>query len=328
MRTLRLAAIVFIASMVALQAVAGHTPLEAEGEHGSLETALEIRDPTRSWTLYRELLGAAEPHYYRVRLEPGDRLVVSLFTPTSEGPGFVPRLVVMGADLQAIGSFPTYVEVPEGYNVTAHHSIHATPEYEPFTPASYHFLAEVRVEPVAGGDYYFAVYGPDGGGRYGLTTGYREEFTLEEWVTTPLDLFRIRLWEGQSPLIVFGPLAAAAAACVWLVRRREAVIGAHMWLGLAAASAYVASGVNTGVQMLLALAASGFSSGSLLTGIFVASQAGLGVMVLQKTLKERRGRTVPQRAVMAAYGLIGLFIWAGVIVGPVLALFAAAVSDG
>jgi len=327
MRAWRLAAVALIAFMFMFQAAAGHTPLDAEGEHSSLETALEIRDPTKSWTLYQELHEAAEPHYYRVHLEPGDRLVASLFTPLSEGPGFIPRLVVMGPDLEAAGEFPEYVEVPDGYAVTALQSIRETPGYEPFTPASYYFLAELRYEPVAGGDYYFAVYEPNGGGRYGLATGYREEFTLEEWVTTPLDLFSIRLWEGQSLILVFGPLAAAAAACVWLVSRRETVIGVHMWLGLAAASAYVASGVNTAFQMLLALAASGFSGGSLLTGVFVASQAGLGVMVLQKSMKERRGRTVAQRAVMAAYGLIGLFIWAGIMVGPALALVAAAVSD-
>lgn len=328
MKTIRLVTIALIASMFMFQAAAGYTPLEAEGEHGSLEMALEIRDPTKSWTLYKALHEAAEPHYYRVHLEPGDRLVVSLFTPLYEDPGFIPRLVVMGADLQTRGQFPAYIEVPEGYAVTAPRSNRTTPEYEPFTPASYHFLAELRYEPVVGGDYYFAVYEPDRCGRYGLATGYREEFTLEEWVTTPVELLRIRLWEGQSPLIVFGPLVAAAAACVWLVSRREMIIGVHMWLGLAVASAYVATGVNTAVQMFLALAASGFSSGSFLTAVFVASQAGLGVMVLQKTLKERRSRTVAQRAVMAAYGLIGLVVWAGVIVGPMLALAAAAASDG
>ncbi|MFH2111592.1 MAG: hypothetical protein ABIJ47_10085 [Candidatus Bathyarchaeota archaeon] len=328
MKTIRLVTIVIIASMFMFQAVAGHTPLDAEGEHGSLETALEIHDPTKSWTLYQELHEAAEPHYYRAHLEPREQLVVRLFTPLSEGPGFTPQLVVMGPDIQIRGSFPVYIEVPKAYAVTALISKRTTPEYEPFTPTSYHFLAEIRVESVAGGDYYFAVYEPDGGGRYGLAIGYREEFTLEEWVTTPLELFRIRLWEGQSPIVVFGPLVAAAAACVWLVSKRETIIGVHMWLGLAAASAYVATGVNMVAQMLLALAASGFSSGSFLTAIFVASQAGLGVMVLQKTLKERRSRTVAQRAVMAAYGLIGLFVWAGVIVGPVLALAAAAASDG
>lgn len=328
MKPIRLVTIALIASMFMFQAAAGHTPLDAEGEHGSLGTALDIRDPTKSWTLYQELHEAAEPHYYRVHLEQGEQLVVSLFTPLSEGPGFTPQLVVMGPDIQIRGSFPAYIEVPKGYTVTAPRSNRTTPEYEPFTPASYHFLAELRVESVGGGDYYFAVYEPDGGGRYGLATGYREEFTLEEWVTTPLDLFSIRLWEGQSPIVVFGPLAVVAAACVWLLSRRETVIGVHMWLGLAAASAYVASGANTAFQMLLALAASGFSSGSFLTAVFVASQAGLGVMVLLKTLKERRGRSVAQRAVMVAYGLIGLVVWAGVIVGPVLALAAAAVSDG
>ena len=328
MKTIRLIMIALIASMFMFQVAAGHTPLETEGEHGSLETALEIRDPTNSWVLYKELHEAAEPHYYRVRLEPGEQLVVSLFTPLSEGPSFTPQLVVMGPDIQIRGSFPAYIEVPKGYAVTAPISNRTTPEYEPFTPASYHFLAEIRVESVAGGDYYFAVYEPDGGGKYGLATGYREEFTLEEWVTMPVELLRIHVWEGQIPFVVLMPLVATAAACVWLVSRREMIIGVHMWLGLAAASAYVATGVNTAVQMLLALAASGFSSGSFLTTIFVASQAGLGVMVLQKSLKERRSRTVAQRVVMAAYGLIGLFVWAGVIVGPVLALAAAAAPDG
>jgi len=303
-----------------------HTTLEAEGVE-SIESAYVIPTPSKSWTLYEELHGQGELHYYRVDMGEGERLVVRLFVPVGEASSFTPSLVVMGPDMGG-GEVPEMLEVPEGYGlelVEGNRSL--GPEYEPYTPASYIYLAEYRHEPRGSATYYFAVYEPEEEGRYGLEVGYVEEFTALEWVRVPVDVFGIKLWEGQNPLLVFGPLVATVALGVWYVNGRETIKGAPMWLGLGASMLYVGTAVNMFTQMVLALAASGFSSGSLLTSIFISVQLGLGYSILQKTLKDRRKRDPKNRLIIAGYGVLGLLVWAGVLVGPALLLASAVYPD-
>lgn len=316
-----MAALALLASFVY-----AHTPLEAEGG-GGIESAQVIPTPSKSWTLYEELHEPGEPHYYRVDLGEGERLVVSLFVPLGEVSSFTPSLAVMGPDM-VDGEVPDGLEIPEGYGlelVEGNRSL--GPEYEPFTPASYIYVAEIRHEPGRPETYYFAVYEPEEGGRYGLAVGYVEEFTALEWVMVPVDVLGIRLWEGQSPFLVFGPLVAVVAVGFWYVNGREVIKGAPMWFGLGASMLYVGTAVNMFTQMVLALTASGFSSGSLLTSIFISVQLGLGHAVLQKTLGDRRKRDPKNRLIGVGYGVLGLLVWAGVLVGPALLLASAVYPD-
>jgi len=146
-------------------------------------------------------------------------------------------------------------------------------------------------------------------------------------VMVPVDVFGIKLWERQSPFLVFGPLVAVVAVGVRYVNGREKIEGAPMWLGLGASMLYVGTAVNMFTQMVLALAASGFSSGSLLTSVFISVQLGLGYAVLQKTLGDRRKRDAKDRLIVVGYGVLGLLVWAGVLVGPALLLASAVYPD-
>jgi hypothetical protein len=319
---------VFLVAALALLAsfVYAHTPLEAEGG-GSIESAQVIPTPSKSWTLYEELHEPGEPHYYRVDLGEGEKLVVSLFVSVGEASSFTPSLAVMGPDIGG-GDADYGLEVPEGYGlefIEGNRSL--GPEYEPFTPASYIYLAKIRHEPEAPGIYYFAVIEPEQGGRSGLAVGYVEEFTALEWVMVPVDVFGIKLWEGQSPFLVFGPLVAVLAVGAWYVNSREKIEGAHMWLGLGASMLYVGTAVNMFTQMALALVASGFSGGSLLTSVFISVQLGLGYAFLQKTLRDRGKRDIRNRLVVVGYAVLGLLVWAGVLVGPALLLASAVIPE-
>ena len=320
---------IFVRAALALAAslAYAHTPLEAEGLE-NIGSAYVIPMPSKSWTLYEELPGPGEAHYYRADLVEGERLVVSLFVPVGEPSSFTPSLAIMGPDVG--DSEARYgLEAPEGYGLELVEGNRSMgPEYEPFTPASYVYLAKYHHEPREPSTYYFAVYEPEEGGKYGLAVGYIEEFTALEWVRIPIDVLGIKLWEGQSPLLVFGPLVASAAIGVWYISGREVIKGAPMWLGLVASMLYAGTAVNMFTQMVLALAASGFSSGSLLTSIFISMQLGLGYAVLQKTLKDRRKKNAKNRLIVAGYGVLGLLVWAGALVGPALLLASSAYPNG
>jgi len=43
-------------------------------------------------------------------------------------------------------------------------------------------------------------------GKYGIAIGYKEEFTLSEWLLIPIDVINIHQWEGQSLILILMPL--------------------------------------------------------------------------------------------------------------------------
>ncbi len=307
-----------------------HTPLEMEGENHSLETAMEIPNPTKSWTLYEDLHKAGEAEYYELHLEPGERLRISLYLPRNEDPGFSPNLVVMGPGIASMDEAPGFIEVPEGAGVALVESDRPErPEYEPFTPTSYYYIADYDMEVIAGGHYYIAVYEPDGEGRYGLAIGYKEEFTLVEWVKIPLDVIGIRLWEGQPLLLFFAPVLAALMAGYGLLFWRSRIrLSAFNLASATAGLLYVGSGLVILMEMVMSLYGAAYDPLAFLTVVFVLLPIMLGYAVLRKVHRGRAEISTGDRFVLVALGVLGLFVWAGFLVGPVLSVLAGIMPSG
>jgi len=310
--------------------VLAHTPLEMEEENHSLETALEIPNPTKSWTLYEELHEAGEAEYFELHLGPGERLRISLYLPRNEDPGFSPNLVVMGPGIASMGEMPGFIEVPEGAGVALVESERPErPEYEPFTPTSYYYVADYDTEVTVEGHYYFAVYEPDGEGRYGLAIGYKEEFTLVEWVKIPLDVIGIRLWEGQPLLLFFAPVLLALMAGYGLLFWRSRIGLSAFNLACATAGLlYVGSGLVILMEMAISLYGAAYDSLAFLTVVFVLLPVLLGYAVLRKVHRGQAEISTRDRIVFVALGVLGLFVWAGFLVGPVLAVLAGILPSG
>jgi len=66
--SMRLVVIALISVIVAMWVpiASAHTPLKPGHENHTLDSALEIPNPTKSWTLYRELHEANEPEYFKL----------------------------------------------------------------------------------------------------------------------------------------------------------------------------------------------------------------------------------------------------------------------
>jgi hypothetical protein len=310
--------------------VLAHTPLEMEGENHSLETAMEIPNPTKSWTLYEEIHEAGEAEYFELHMEPGERLRISLYLPRNEDPGFSPNLVIMGPGIASMDEAPGFVEVPEGAGVALVKSEHPErPEYEPFTPTSYYYIADYDTEVTVGGHYYFAVYESDGEGRYGLAIGYEEEFTLIEWIKIPLDVIGIRLWEGQPLLLFFAPVLLALMAGYGLLFWRSHIgLSAFNLASATTGLLYVGSGMVILMEMAMSLYGAAYDSLAFLTVVFVLLPVLLGYAVLRKVHRGQAAISTRDRVVLVALGVLGLFVWAGFLVGPVLAVLAGILPSG
>lgn len=322
--------ILIITVLLAMTAptVLAHTPLNLDEGNHSPETAFEIPNPTKSWTLYRELHEPGEAEYYVVELDPGDRLLVSVFTPVNEDPRFLPSLTVMipdGHDEDSHG----HIEAPEGYeSATVEANRPDKPEYEPFTPTSYFYLAKYELTSEEGGVYYFAVHEDAHHGRYGLAVGYVETFTLLEWLRIPLDVISIHRWEGQHLALILAPLALTlVVGFAILIRKNLLRPDSLRVIGPTAGLLYIGGGLMTMVQMLTALAAAP-SSAALLTAIFVAVPLALGYSILRRTIGAEGVPKRRDRAMIALHGALGLFTWSGLIIGPALAFLVSILPPG
>lgn len=310
--------------------VEAHVP-GFSGGNESLEEATHVDDPTKSWVFYSDLHDGGTTQYYSLSMKQGERIFVSLTVPQHyTDQGFLPSMVLMGPGIGDNGTPPSNVQVPEGSGVkviTGH--LPESPEYEPFSPSAFYQLGEVSVEAPQDGDYYIAVYDEATGGNFALAIGQRESFTAEEWLLVPVSSIGIYLWEGQNLLTVLAPpvLAFLAGLAIMLLasRRRLQPIDALWALATGAGLLMLASAASLINQMAWSLSQTGAEVTMAVTVIFITLALALGFSALRVAHRERPMSKVrsSSRIVLLAIGGLGLLLWAGGIIGPVIAIIAA-----
>jgi hypothetical protein len=282
-----------------------------------------IGSPEKSYVLYTRLDDDGGAQYYRFYLMKGQVLYGSLQVPGPDSA--VPDLVIIGPGIDSSGSLPSIIEVPAGSGARLVQGKRPQkPSYEPFTPQPVYEAARYNVTAPQTGDYYLAVTGP-GGAHYSLAPGFREEFTAAEWLLIPWSVLFIHLWEGQSPAVVFAPGVLVAAGGLFLAvlyRRKQGVIRDPVqWLILLAGLLYIGGAAMTGLQMIHALLRTGYSAGVLLTLFFIAGPVVLGLFAVRAGVRSSgTDPSLMSGIVMAVTGILGLLMWAGLLIGPVLAL--------
>ena len=307
----------------AVHGIFAHAP-DKPTDNETLASAYEITNPTKSWAIYAELHEGEEAQYYKFDLAQNERLYAMLFIPTSENAEFMPSLVVMGSGIASQDALPEFVETVEGQGIMLLEAQRPPkPTYEAFTPSSYYYLASLDQEVSAAGTYHLAVYEPSLGGRYGLAIGYREEFGLDEFVMIPIDVIGIHQWEGQSLLFIIAPLLVTLAiGFALLILKRPATLRTIFGvIGISAGLLYLGSGLMMLTQTILALTTATPDLTVVLTVIFILIPILLSMAVFRLTVKGKQV-TNRVRVSIAILGVLGLFAWAGILIGPVLALLA------
>jgi hypothetical protein len=308
--------------VLSVHPVAGHVP-ELPPAGTSLAGAVVVPDPAKSYAYYGTLHETGEADYYQMTLNQGDLLHLSLSTP--EPSPFTPQVAIMGPGINGNDPVPTFVEVPAGAGVVVlpgNRPQYAS--YEPFTPMSIYDISDYDSDVMASGTYYVAVFSTGSPGRYIFAPGYREEFSVTEWITVPVQVMAIHAWDGQSLLLMYGPLLLVLLAGIaFLYRSCPCTRGsrsAYFRAGSIAGLLYIGSGIGMLVQMGIALSTAGPGAMWGLTLVFALLPIILGVVTVW--LAARKTVTLTTRVIMAVLGLLGLVVWAGLIIGPVIALAA------
>ena len=304
-----------------------HVPV-LPGDHNSLATAMQIKDPAITYAIYGTLHEAGEADYYTVSLRKGDMLNFMVNVPL---PGnFAPWLVIAGPGLSPQGIVPPGVELPAGDQavvITGTRPVSA--DYEPFSPMAMYQTAMYSGKAPADGTYVIAVYTPADGGPYTLATGTLESFTLPEWIMVPVDLIGVRLWQGQSLLLIFGPYLAVLVIGAGLLFRwpGRKPISPASWTGLVAGLLYLGSGTALLIQTGIAVRMAAAGLAVLVTLAFAAIAFGAGAAAVSASVRSPDPTPRKFRVLMAVVGIAGIAAWSGLIIGPVLAFVAALIPD-
>jgi hypothetical protein len=307
--------------------VLAHAPLSV-GPNGGITNATLISSPEKSFVLYTGLDEDGEVQYYRFPLKNGQVLYGSLQVPGPDSA--VPDLVIIGPGIDSSGTIPPFIDVPAGSGaMLVQGKEPEKPSYEPFTPQPIYEAARFNVTVPENGDYYIAVAGP-GGAKYSLAPGFREEFTAAEWLLIPWSVISIHLWEGQSMAGVFAPGVAVVTGGLVLAvlyRKKQGLMrDPVLWLILVAGLLYLGGAAMTGLQIVHTVLRTGYSPGVLLTLIFIAGPVILGIFAVLAGIQSLHpDSTLMSGVAMAVAGILGLLLWAGLLIGPLLALAGSAV---
>ena len=317
-RQCRFTTVLVLLLILSVAGTEAHVPL-IPANNGALETATPIDDPLKSWAIYGELRTGGVANYYRVDLVEGDRLRLLLFVPAEST--LTPSLALMGPGIESQGVLPSFVYVPAGLGARVFAGERtAQASYEPFTPASQYELLDLDLVVDTAGTYYLAVFHASQSGPYGLAVGYREEFSILEWIRVPVDVINVHRWSGQSLGFILAPLLGTLLAGFALLfwRRRtgsSAPQGLFGWLGSTAGLLYIGSGAMLLMQLGVALSRAPVTAAVIVTLILVLLPLIAGAALLRIALRAHSKHVLRARATMACLGLLGFIIWAGLLGG-------------
>jgi hypothetical protein len=319
----------FILLIFIVLPVNAHVPISADNNN-DLSTALSVENPTKSYAIYGHLHDTGDAGYYKFHLNSGDRLTLSLMTPGFGAP--VPDMIVMSPGASGnIEGLSLPVTVPLGYNaevIKGQKPVDA--EYEPFSPAAIFNVASYVKNITEPGTYYVAVISPADETQYSIAVGYLEEFSLFEWVLVPVNVITTHLWEGQSIIAILAPFLAVIILGLLVITRRERdkriKKSLSFWLATIAGLCYLGGASVVLVQMVRVLMVTGPSAGVIITLIFALIPILLGIWALHiarsTSLQSRKDRLS-----LLIIGLLGLLFWAGLIIGPAIAIIGALVPE-
>jgi hypothetical protein len=312
-----------------IPAVMAHAPLGTK-DNESIGNATFIPDLTKSWALYSALNKDGDAQYYTFNVTAGQKIHTTLYkSMRAQDTDFHPRMIIMGPQITPQGSIPANITVPSGYGASLLNQTAPKPTFEPFSPSIFAGLADLTLDNPAPGKYYLVVFEQSDapkGGNYGLTVGDRETYTVDEWILIPFNLINIYQWEGQSAILIFAPMITALVIGVifvaWQLRKQGNLVNLMAWLGAIAGFTFIGTAATTLYQLASAATEVNVGSEAIITLVFAIIPLILGVLTLRLSLKNNPKVTVKKRVFYVVLGVVALFMWAGLIFGPIMSIAA------
>jgi hypothetical protein len=134
----------------------------------------------------------------------------------------VSDMIVMGPrGAPAPATVPQSVEISAGYGaeiIRDHPLLRA--DYEPFSPEAVYEAVNYSQGVTTAGTWHVAIVIPSDEMQYSLAIGYREEFIPTEWMLVPVNVIETHLQEGQFIREVLAPFLAVVMIGFILIKWR------------------------------------------------------------------------------------------------------------
>jgi hypothetical protein len=243
---------------------------------------------------------------------------------------FIPRLIIIGPNITIQGTIPSKITVSSGLNAQLVNQTAPTPTFEPFSPGTFTGLADTTLENPTPGKYYLVVFEQSNtpkGGNYGLAIGDRETYTIDEWILIPFNLMNIYQWEGQNLALILTPMITTLIVGVilvaWQLRRRCDLANPMAWLGAITGLTFIGTAATTIGELISCATKVSVGVEAVITLIFALVPLALGLFALRLSIKNSQKATLRKRIYFVILGVAALFMWAGLIIGPILAIITA-----
>jgi len=319
------------------------------GENHSPTTAYHIDNPAKSWAIYDELDHPDEGEYYTFSMSKGEKIQLALLTPESPAEsGFLPSFALLVPEMTQGDKVPDYIEVPIGYSTTIIDGRDpGQAAYEAFSPGWFYEVASMTIGAPTDGTYYVVVFDnmqnegihnnsnhdnhdhDQGAARYALVVGYIESFTPIELIMVPYNVQMVYAWEGQNYFVTLSPiilvLIIGGVIFYWRSKKGRAPQSISKRLALFAGLAFLGSAVSILYQMFLTFSVTGFHGEAIITLILFVLSVILGVVTLLYAVRDKPILNTWRRIGLIFTGLIALFVWSGLYLGPTLAIISALV---
>ncbi len=311
---------VFFISVLLIFTVGGfvmsnaHVPVESSGNN-QITNATRIENPTKSWAIYNTMPAGITTQYFEIPIKSGEKLYFSLFFPVRQDQAkFDVSLYLIGSGISG-QSVIDHVQIPTNMlakQIPVNKEVKAT--YEAFGPSVYKQGAKYENSGLRPGTYFLAVVSNGLSGNYGLAVGYKESFTVLEQILTPVNVIQVYIWEGQNLLFVLMPyLIMLLLGSVLLVRRKftNSLLGVAALLGFGSTFSFL-------LQMTYSAVLSALTPEIIISLIFAGLPLIFSIPVFRYSRKEQYSNL--NLFTILVLSFIGLFTWAGLILGPVIAI--------
>lgn len=214
---------VYLSVTILLNVLAyGHIPVFSKNV--TIQNAVTIKDPQVSYAVYGNLKEEGQVDYLKFFVKKGDPIYIELAVPMlKDEENFMPSFALIGKGLPQQNISAPFT-VPSGCGFAIFNSQKKYNTYfETYTQTIYSVRQEIRMKSPATGEFYIAVYSPQGKeGKYLVAIGEKDKFNIIDVMMFPYLWLKVKYWFNPARAVsIVIVLALLITGIIYYIRKKR-----------------------------------------------------------------------------------------------------------